>query len=115
MKNRGVSIVLSLLIYEVLFVFGMIALYIFPVIAKFENPLIGQIKNACAFAIGYLPYTVIMAVIIAVFVFMNLKTPAANVIMLVAGFALLSYILSFFLFKVFQKHTGEVLDVDIME
>lgn len=88
----------------------VIELWIFPVFAKFEGSRRNLLKNAAAFAVGYLPYTAIIMAITAVVVYMNLVSVIANSIMLFLGFALLSYIQSFFFYRVFMNHMDERYD-----
>ncbi len=67
-------------------------------------------KNAAAFAIGYLPYTAIILLITGVAVYANLVSLVANGIMLFIGFALLIYVQSFFFYRVFMNHIDERYD-----
>lgn len=85
-------------------------LWIFPVFAKFTGKRRELLKNAAAFAVGYLPYTAIVMVITGVVVYVNLVSLVANSIMLFIGFALLTYINSFFFYRVFMNHIDERYD-----
>ncbi len=85
-------------------------LWIFPVFAKLEGKTGALLKNAAAFAIGYLPYTAIILVITGVAVYANLVSLVANGIMLFIGFALLIYVQSFFFYRVFMNHIDERYD-----
>lgn len=102
-----IMLIMSVVIIMLLSVIG---LWIFPVFAKFTGSRRNLMKNAAAFAIGYLPYTAIVLVITAVTVYANLVSVVANSIMLFIGFALLSYIQSFFFYKVFMNHIDEKYD-----
>ena len=102
-----IMLIISVVIIMLLLVIG---LWIFPVFAKFTGSRRNLMKNAAAFAIGYLPYTAIVLVITAVTVYANLVSVVANSIMLFIGFALLSYIQSFFFYKVFMNHIDEKYD-----
>lgn len=86
------------------------ALWIFPVFAKLEGRTGELLKNAAAFAVGYLPYTFIILVITGVAVYANLVSLVANGIMLFIGFALLIYVQSFFFYRVFMNHIDESYD-----
>lgn len=86
------------------------SLWIFPVFAKFTGKRRELLKNAAAFAVGYLPYTAIVLVITGVAVYVNLVSLGANSIMLFIGFALLMYINSFFFYRVFMNHIDEKYD-----
>lgn len=85
-------------------------LWIFPVFAKLEGRTGELLKNAAAFAIGYFPYTVIVLIITGAVVYANLVSLVANSIMLFIGFALSSYIKSFFFYRVFMNHIDERYD-----
>lgn len=102
-----VMLVISIVVVIMLL---MIGIWIFPVFAKLEGTRRNLLKNAAAFAIGYLPYTAIVIVITAVVVYANLVSVVANSIMLFIGFALLSYIQSFFFYRVFMNHIDERYD-----
>ncbi len=86
------------------------SLWIFPVFAKFSGKRRELLKNAAAFAVGYLPYTVIVLAITGVVMYVNLVSLVANSIMLFVGFALLIYVNSFFFYRVFMNHMDERYD-----
>ncbi|MCI9314300.1 MAG: DUF624 domain-containing protein [Lachnospiraceae bacterium] len=86
------------------------SMWIFPVFAKFTGKRRELLKNAAAFAVGYLPYTVIVLVITGAVVYANLVSLVANSIMLFIGFALLTYVKSFFFYRVFMNHIDEKYD-----
>lgn len=100
-------LVMSVIVAVLLF---MIELWIFPVFAKLMGSRRELLKNAAAFAVGYLPYTAIILLITLAAVYVNLKSLVANSIMLFIGFALLSYIQSFFFYRVFMNHIDERYD-----
>lgn len=85
-------------------------LWLFPVIAKLEGSIYTLAKNAVAFALGYLPYTAIILVITVIAIYANIVSIVANSIMLFLGFALLSYVQSFFFYRVFMNHIDEKYD-----
>lgn len=86
------------------------SLWIFPVFAKFSGKRRELLKNAAAFAVGYLPYTGIVVAIMGVAVYANLVSIVANSIMLFIGSALLVYVNSFFFYRVFMNHIDEKYD-----
>ena len=59
---------------------------------------------------GYLPYTAVILAVTGVAIYANLVSLVANGIMLFIGFALLSYIKSFFFYRVFMNHIDERYD-----
>lgn len=86
----------------------IISMWLFPVLAKIEGKLSVNIKNAAAMAVGhFFPYTIICTVITAGFFYAAYTSLAADIIILLVGFALLFYILSFFFYKVFAKYMDE--------
>lgn len=88
----------------------VVSLWVFPVFAKFEGTRRNLLKNAAAFAVGYLPYTAVVLALTGAVLYVNLVSLVANSIMLFIGFALLSYIQSFFFYRVFMKHIDERYD-----
>lgn len=93
---------------------AVISLYLFPVLSKLEGSLWMTIRNAAAFAVGYLPYTLILVVLTGSFIWANVTSPVMNVISIFVGFALLAYIKSFFIYKVMMNHIDERYD-DLLE
>lgn len=85
-------------------------LWLFPVFAKFEASTPELVRNAARFALGYLPYTAIVAAFTGFIFYINLKSLIANSIMLFLGFALLSYIQSFFFYRAFMNHMDKRYD-----
>ena len=86
----------------------IILLWLFPVLAKIENTLWANIKNAAAMAIGhFFPYTIICAAITVAVFYMAYVSLIADVLLLLVGFSLLAYILSFFFYKVFARYLEE--------
>ncbi len=88
----------------------VVSLWVFPVFAKFEGTRRNLLKNTAAFAVGYLPYTAIVLALTGAVLYANLVSLVANSIMIFIGFALLSYIQSFFFYRVFMKHIDERYD-----
>lgn len=92
----------------VAFLCGIIAIWLFPLIAKTRNPFSVQIKNAAAMAFGhFFPYTAVCVLILGAAAYAVYTSVAAGIVMLLIGFALISYVLSFFIYKVFAKYMDE--------
>lgn len=86
----------------------IVAIWLFPLIAKTKNSMKTQLKNAAAMAVGhFFPYTIVCVVILIGTGYMAYTSLAADVILLLIGFSLVSYILSFFFYKVFAKYMEE--------
>ena len=93
--------VVSVAIAGVLFVWGT---WVFPVIAKMDDPLPAQLKNAAKMAVGYfIPYTIACVAVEAAAIYGAIVNVGIMMMMLVLGFAGVSYICSFFIYKVFSK------------
>ena len=88
----------------------IVSLWVFPVLSKLKGTVRTTIKNAAIFAIGYFPYTLILILITAGFIWTNLKSVGMNAISLFIGIALLAYVKSFFIYKVMIKHIDERFD-----
>ncbi len=102
-----IMFIISAMVAFLLFIW---VLWLFPVFAKLEGSTKNLMKNATAFAVGYLPYTAIILVITGVVVYANYTSVIVNSIMIFIGFALLSYIQSFFFYRVFMNHIDEKYD-----
>ncbi len=109
-----IGTIMSCLSIVIAIVFFTVSLWIFPVLSRLKGNLRSIIKNASAFAVGYLPYTIILIMLTGVFVWINLNSLGMNAISLFIGFALLAYIKSFFIYKVLMNHIDERFD-DFME
>lgn len=108
--NTGFGKVMFIASAVVAFLLLIWAMWIFPVFAKLDGKTGELLRNAAAFAVGYLPYTAIVLVITGVAVYANIVSLIANGIMLFIGFALLTYVKSFFFYRVFMNHIDEKYD-----
>jgi uncharacterized membrane protein YesL len=80
------------------------ATWVFPVISKMRDKLSAQLKNAAKMAVGYfIPYTLVLVLIEVAAVYCAIVNVGMMMIMLVIGFAGVSYICSFFIYSVFAK------------
>ena len=99
------QIVVCLVIAIGLWIF---ATWLFPVLAKMKGNLKEQAANAMKMAVGYFfPYTVCAMGIAAFAGWAAYVNTGALLIMGVFGIALVSYLQSFFFYKVFAKHIDE--------
>ncbi len=115
-QETGFGKVMFIISSVIAFLYAIWVLWIFPVFAKLDGSVKSLMKNAVAFAIGYFPYTAVIVVITGVVIYANIVSLIANSIMLFIGFALLSYIQSFFFYRVFMNHIDEKYDdFDILE
>lgn len=90
------------------FLYFITVLWLFPILAKLENSLWRNVKNAAAMAVGhFFPYTIICVAILVVAGYAVYVSIAADVILLLIGFSLFTYVLSFFFYKVFAKYIEE--------
>lgn len=103
-----ISIVMAVVSICFAFLVFIVVIWLFPLIAKTENKLSVHVKNAAAMAVGhFIPYTLICAIILCGTFYMAYISLVADIILLLIGFAVVSYILSFFIYRVFAKHMQE--------
>lgn len=107
-SSKGLSLILrvSSIMISIMFIF--LFTYVFPIIAKFENSIKNTIINSILISVQNLPFTIIMVIlnflpIIAVNLFTNLW-PYILFLYIMSGFALISYLNSIFLNKIFNKY-----------
>ena len=104
------SKIMFILSAVVAFVLLIVCMYLFPVLAKFEGSIKALVKNAAAFAVGYFPYTIVLLLLTAAFIYANLISIGMNAISFFIGFAVLAYVKSFFIYRVMMKHMDERYD-----
>lgn len=90
--------------------FVMVGLYVFPMLSKFECDALQTVKNAAAFAVGYLHKTLILLVVTGGFVYANLVSLGMNAVTSFVGFAVVAYVKSFFIYKAMMNHMDERYD-----
>lgn len=104
----SLSVIMTVLSACFAFLCWIVVIWLFPLIAKTENKLTVQVKNAAAMAVGhFFPYTFLCVLILAGVFYAAYTSIAADVILLFIGCALVSYVLSFFIYKVFAKYMEE--------
>lgn len=90
------------------FITGIIVIWLFPVIAKMDDKFGRQVKNAALMALGYFfPYTIVCAGITFGVAYLIYRNTAALFIMFLIGFSLVTYVMSFFFYRVFAKLIDE--------
>lgn len=91
------------------FIYLMIMLYVFPTLARFYNSTKNTLRNAFLMSIADFPRTLIMLVItvgsVLITLYNGYTLAYGLLIWILGGFALVSYLNSFFLKKVFAKYT----------
>lgn len=107
-SSKGLSLILrvSSIMISIMFIF--LFTYVFPIIAKFENSIKNTIINSILISVQNLPFTIIMVIlnflpIITVNLFTHLW-PYILFLYIMSGFALISYLNSIFLNKIFNKY-----------
>ena len=98
-------------------VYAMILLYLYPILAKFYNSVKNTFTNAILMAIRHLPYTIIMLIICAlpllIFFVPSLQMQMTLILLLLLfGMAVIAYLNSFFLVKIFDKYIPENSEED---
>ena len=98
---KMVTIALGLLGY-------MVLVWLFPLIAKTDASRREQFINAIKMAVGYFfPYTVVCMGLPLLAAYLAYINGPMLMLMLVMGFATVSYICSFFIYRVFANHIEE--------
>lgn len=88
--------------------FWMLATWLFPLLAKMRGSLKEQFQNALRMSVAYLlPYTICTMGIAGGAAYAAIRNVGALIILLVLGFSLVSYLQSFFFYRVFAKHIDE--------
>ena len=118
-KNMGepMSQIMSVIFAVFTLVYAMILLYLYPILAKFYNSVKNTFTNAILMAIRHLPYTIIMLIICAlpllIFFVPSLQMQMTLILLLLLfGMAVIAYLNSFFLVKIFDKYIPENSEED---
>lgn len=110
--DGGIYIVLRLVLAMALGIWLLVFTYLFPYIARFENTVIHSIKNALFLSIAHVPYTFMLLGIGGGLVIITLFTSKTFVIGTIAwtfvGFAVMAYVQSYLLCRVFGKYEERV-------
>lgn len=100
--------VLSYIFMVALAVYLMVFTYIYPILSKFYNTVKNTFRNALLMSIRHLPYTILMLVITAAPVILMLTVAKAFPMVLMfyflMGFAVVCYLHSKFLVKIFDNY-----------
>lgn len=100
--------VMRFVLAVILGVWALVFLYLFPYIARFENTVLASFKNALLLSAAHLPFTAVLMGLAAGTVILTLFTSRsfviATIVWVFAGFAVLSYVQSFLLCKIFEKY-----------
>lgn len=100
--------VMRFVLAVILGVWALVFLYLFPYIARFENTVLASFKNALLLSAAHLPFTAVLMGLAAGAVILTLFTSRsfviATIVWVFAGFAVLSYVQSFLLCKIFEKY-----------
>ena len=115
--GEPMSQIMSVIFAVFTLVYAMILLYLYPILAKFYNSVKNTFTNAVLMAIRHLPYTFIMLIICAlpllIFFVPSLQMQMTLILLLLLfGMAVIAYLNSFFLVKIFDKYIPENSEVD---
>ena len=110
--GEPMSQIMSVIFAVFTLVYAMILLYLYPILAKFYNSVKNTFTNAILMAIRHLPYTIIMLIICAlpllIFFVPSLQMQMTLILLLLLfGMAVIAYLNSFFLVKIFDKYIPE--------
>lgn len=97
-----------IVILAVALIYAIELIYVFPVLSKFDNPVKTTLRNAFIISIADLPRTFVMLVVCIGSVFLTFWNGYTLwyglLIWVLAGFALIAYVNSLFLRKIFAKY-----------
>lgn len=115
--GEPMSQIMSVIFAVFTLVYAMILLYLYPILAKFYNSVKNTFTNAVLMAIRHLPYTIIMLIICAlpllIFFVPSLQMQMTLILLLLLfGMAVIAYLNSFFLVKIFDKYIPENSEED---
>lgn len=100
--------VMRLLLAMILGIWLLTFLYLFPYIARFENTILNSMKNALFLSVAHIPSTLMMLGVAIGLLIITLFTSKTFVIGTILwtffGFAILSYVQSFLLCRIFTKY-----------
>ena len=100
--------VMRLLLAMILGIWLLTFLYLFPYIARFENTILTSMKNALFLSVAHIPSTLMMLGVAIGLLIITLFTSKTFVIGTILwtffGFAILSYVQSFLLCRIFTKY-----------
>ena len=110
--GEPMSQIMSVIFAVFTLVYAMILLYLYPILAKFYNSVKNTFTNAILMAIRHLPYTFIMLLICAlpvlIFFVPSLQIQMTLILLVILfGMAVIAYLNSFFLVKIFDKYIPE--------
>ena len=99
---------MRLLLAMILGIWLLTFLYLFPYIARFENTILNSMKNALFLSVAHIPSTLMMLGVAIGLLIITLFTSKTFVIGTILwtffGFAILSYVQSFLLCRIFTKY-----------
>ena len=115
--GEPMSQIMSVIFAVFTLVYAMILLYLYPILAKFYNSVKNTFTNAILMAIRHLPYTCIMLLICAlpllIFFVPSLQIQMTLILLVILfGMAVIAYLNSFFLVKIFDKYIPENSEED---
>lgn len=108
--GTGFARIMLVLSMAVAFMVCLVLQYLFPLLSRFDGKIGEQFKNAAAFAVGYLPYSLLLIVISVGFCYFNLISVQMNLVTCFVGISVFAYIKSFFIYKVMMNHMDEKYD-----
>ncbi|MCD7955510.1 MAG: DUF624 domain-containing protein [Lachnospiraceae bacterium] len=88
-------------------------LYVFGVQAKFVNPVKATIRYAFFVSLHNLKGTIQMALLMALFIWVNTLTQLANYLTIIYGFGLIGYCIAAYQRKAFEKYIKPEEDADV--
>ncbi len=102
--NAKYKFILIVIFIFLLVVWMFITIYIFPLLATFENTVKQTLKNSLLMSIRHLPYTVLMFILTVISYLLVGFIVQLMPFWFLIGFALLAYVNSIFLGKIFKLY-----------
>lgn len=96
--------IVGIITLSAVFIFSLVAVWIFPTLSKFENTNKDTVKNSFYFSFKHLPTTILIIAIPIIYVVLFFMIPIFTLITFVIGFAIIVYLQSIFILKVFKKY-----------
>ncbi len=106
--DTGILRIVSIGLYFILLIDGMIFAYIFPLLSKFDNTIKNTFKNSLLMAIRHFPYTVLILAVTFIPMFLTLNYGLVMLfgalVWLFLGFSLTAFINSTMFVRIYDQY-----------
>ena len=108
LKGSGMYSIMRVVLAVILGTWILMFQYLFPYIARFENRIFATLRNALLLAAAHIPSTIVIVGLSVGSVILTLFTSrsfvVASIIWVFFGFALLTYVQAFLVWRIFEKY-----------